>query len=81
MKVIEVLEPSVTLKVNDMLSPIFYEGEGSMRGMLNNKWVVFDQSFVKLKTIEGQKSENWLEIRVGKKHGYTPAFPFANCLE
>jgi hypothetical protein len=79
-KITEVLEPASGLKVNDVLSPIFYEGEGSMKGMLGSKWISFDQSFVKLKTLEKQKSENWLELKVGDKHGYTPSFPFTNCL-
>ena len=80
-KVTEVTAQSAGLKVNDILSPIFYEGEGLMRGLLNGKWHVFDQSMVKLKILEEQKSQNWLELKVGDKHGYTDTFPFTNCLE
>lgn len=69
------------LKVNDVLSPFFYEGEGNMRGMLNHKWILFDQSSVKLKTTQEQKTQNWFEIKVGAKQGFSPTFPFTSCQE
>jgi len=52
-----------------------------MRGKVKSRWVVFDESQVKLKTLVEQRSQNWLEVRVGRQRGFTPTFPFTNCLE
>jgi len=79
--VIEVLDSSSGLKTSELVSPLFQEGEGSMRGKVKSRWVVFDESQVKLKTLVEQRSQNWLEVRVGRQRGFTPTFPFTNCLE
>jgi hypothetical protein len=80
-KVTGVLDSSSGLKAGDELSPVFYEGEGIMRAKLGGKWVDFSEDSIKFKKIQESQSQNWLELKVGDKHGYTPSFPFTNCLE
>jgi hypothetical protein len=79
--VIQVGDPSLGLKAGDEVSHIFYLGEGFTKVMKAGKWIEFDDSKAKLKILEKPSFETWLEIKVGKIHGYTTSFPFLGCLE
>ena len=80
-KVIEVKDLTLGLKVSDEVNTIFYLGEGFYKVKLGEKWIEFEDEKVKLKQIEAPKYESWLEMDVGKFHGYSPTFPFMGCLE
>lgn len=80
-KVTEVKESALGLKKGDEVNTVFYLGEGFMKLKRGDKWIEYSEDDITLKEIEAFKYENWLEVTVGKLHGYTPTFPFMGCLE
>jgi hypothetical protein len=69
------------LNVGDELTHLFYEGEGLTMARRRGDWIVFDSAEADLKTVAETEYEVWIEINVGNLSGYSPTFPFMNCLE
>lgn len=80
-KVTEVTDSALGLKKGDEVNTVFDLGEGFMKVKHGEKWIEYSDDNVKLKEIEAPKYENWLEITVGKLHGYSSTFPFMGCFE
>jgi len=80
-KVVEVKDPSLGLKTGDTVHTVFNLGEGFFKAKQKEKWIEFDDGKVRLKELEAPQYESWLEMTVGKNHGYSPTFPFLGCLE
>lgn len=80
-KILEVSNSALDLKVGDTVTTVFNLGEGIFKAKSNEKWIEFEYDQVKLKQLSPAKYQSWLELKVGKLHGYTPNFPFFGCLE
>jgi hypothetical protein len=72
---------SFSLKSGDLVDTFFQMGEGFNKVKTDGKWIEFIEDDIKLNEKVKTIIDGWLELSIGKLHGFTQESPFESCLE
>lgn len=80
-RVTAVSDSALGLKVGDMVTYVFSEGEGYLTAQHKGKTVSFYYEDLTLDDIRRPNYKTWYKASVNGVTGYSPVFPFQGCLE
>ena len=69
------------LKTGDLLTLMFYEGEGVRTALRGRDKVSFEEGDIEYATERKTELEQWYHITAGSAQGYSRTFPFEGCLK